>query len=79
MDSKIKISIEDKNEMKKVISNYFLKERDEDLGDLACHLLLEFFIEELGPYIYNQGVEDAHIYMKDKIEDLFALQIARRK
>lgn len=77
MNRKIKISQENKWEMEKLIKDYFAKERDEDLGDLASLLLLDFFIEELGPYLYNQGVEDAYAYIKDKTEDLFALQIVR--
>lgn len=41
-------------------------------------LILDFFINELGPFIYNQGVEDARVYIKDKLEDLYALEIMRR-
>lgn len=78
MNNKIKINKENKEKMKHHIANYFKEERDEDLGELACGLVLDFFIEELAPYVYNQGVEDAHIYIKDKVEDLFALQIVRR-
>lgn len=57
------------------VKDYFSKERDEDLGDLASQLILDFFIKELAPYVYNQGIEDAYVYMKDKADDLFALQI----
>lgn len=78
MDKRIKISKEGKGEMRHIIEEYFREERDEDLGELASILMVDFFIEELGPFIYNQGVEDAHVYIKDKVEDLFALQIVRR-
>ena len=78
MDKRIKISKEGKEEMRHIIEEYFREERDEDLGELASILLVDFFIKELGPFIYNQGVEDAHVYIKDKVEDLFALQIVRR-
>lgn len=78
MDKRIKISKEGKEEMRHIIEEYFRDERDEDLGELASILMVDFFIEELGPFIYNQGVEDAHVYIKDKVEDLFALQIVRR-
>lgn len=78
MKTNIEINKENKEEMRVHIIDYFFKERDENLGDLASQLLLDFFIDELGPYIYNQGVEDAHLYMKDKLDDLFALQIPRR-
>ena len=38
---------------------YFREERDEDLGDLAANLLLDFIELEIGPVFYNQGVKDA--------------------
>lgn len=77
MKNKIKLNEFKKEDMKKHIKEYFLKERDEDLGDLASQLVLDFFIDKLALYVYNQGVEDAHIYIKDKLEDLYALQIKR--
>ena len=77
MDTRIKISKETEEKMRNSIVNYFLNERNEDLGYLASQLLLDFFIEELAPYVYNQGVEDAYVYIKDKTEDLFALQIIK--
>lgn len=78
MDTRINISKETKEEMRHRIIDYFSNERDEDLGDLASQLLLDFFIEELAPYAYNQGVEDAQVYIKDKLDELYALQIMRR-
>lgn len=70
----MKISKEAKDEMITAIKRYFLNERDEDLGDLASSLILDFFIEELGPRFYNQGIQDAYGYMQDKIEDMLGLE-----
>ncbi len=78
MKNKIKLSQANQRDLKEKIVRYFAEERGEDLGELASQLILDFVMEELAPNIYNQGVEDAHIYMKDRIEDLFALQIVRR-
>ena len=78
MKKKIKLSENNKLDMKRKIVKYFSEERGEDLGELASQLVLDFVMEDLAPSIYNQGVEDAHSYMNDKIEDLFALQIVRR-
>ncbi len=55
------------------IKAYFLKERDEDLGDLAASIILDFFLEELAPHIYNQGVHDSYRYMEERIEDLLGI------
>lgn len=78
MKNKIKLSQANQRDLKEKIVRYFAEERGEDLGELASQMILDFVMEELAPNIYNQGVEDAHIYMKDRIEDLFALQIVRR-
>lgn len=66
----IEISKEKKAKMINDIKKYFLEERDEDLGDLASDMILDFFMEKLASEIYNQGVQDAYIYMRDKIEDV---------
>jgi len=72
MDTRIKVSREKRQKMIRLIKNYFLKERNEDLGDLA------FFIEELAPEFYNQGVYDSYKFLEDKMEDLFSIQIYNR-
>ncbi|MGE5396988.1 MAG: DUF2164 domain-containing protein [Chitinophagales bacterium] len=74
MQEIIKLSKEQKQEMISAIQTYFLKERDEQLGELAAHLILDFFLKALGPKIYNQGVYDSYKYMTDRIEDLLSLQ-----
>ncbi|MBC8591055.1 DUF2164 domain-containing protein [Wansuia hejianensis] len=78
MNNRIKISKNKKKEMVDKIKDYFSNERNENIGDLAAELILDFFIKELGSHIYNQGIDDAYTYIKDKTEDLFALQIIRR-
>lgn len=78
MKNKIKLSQVNKADMKRKIVAYFAKERDEELGELASELVLDFFITELGPSIYNQGVEDSYAYMFNNIEDILALKVIRR-
>lgn len=73
--NKIKLSKEKKQEMTSTIKNYFLNERDEELGDLASSLILDFIVEELAPEFYNQGVYDCYKYITDRNEDLLSLQI----
>jgi len=74
-DDKIKLTKEKKIEMMSEIKNYFLKERNEQIGDLASTLMLNFIIEKFGPEFYNQGVYDSCNYMKDKSEDILSIQI----
>lgn len=71
---KFELTKEKREEMISAIKNYFLNERDEELGDLASNLILNFIIEELAPEFYNQGVYDSYKYMNERIEDLLSIQ-----
>jgi uncharacterized protein (DUF2164 family) len=71
---KIALTKEQRAVMISAIKYYFLKERDEDLGDLASGFILDFIIERLAPEFYNQGVYDSYKFMNDRIEDLLAIQ-----
>jgi uncharacterized protein (DUF2164 family) len=70
----IKLTKEKKDEMVLAIRNYFSKEREEEIGNLAAVLMLEFITEKMAPEFYNQGVQDSYRCMQDMIEDLLAIQ-----
>ena len=70
----IKVTKEQREEMIAAIQHYFLKKREEEIGDLQAGLMLDFILEELAPEFYNQGVSDSYIYMKDTIEDLLSIR-----
>lgn len=74
MYDKIKINKEKRQEMVDSIKNYFQNEKEEELGDLAAGLMLDFIIEEIAPEFYNQGVHDAYKYMSDRLEDIFEIE-----
>jgi uncharacterized protein (DUF2164 family) len=40
------------------IERYFKDEIDEKIGNIRAAALLNFFLEEIGPSIYNQAVAD---------------------
>ncbi|MDO9324269.1 MAG: DUF2164 domain-containing protein [Methanoregula sp.] len=70
----IKVSKERKDSMVSEIKNYFSKEREEEIGDLAAGLILDFILDKIAPEIYNQGIYDAHKYMEDAVADLLSIQ-----
>jgi uncharacterized protein (DUF2164 family) len=72
--NKINITKEKKEQMINSIKEYFYNEREEEIGDLAASMLLNFITEELGPEYYNQGITDAYNYMNDRVEDLLGIQ-----
>jgi uncharacterized protein (DUF2164 family) len=52
------------------IQRYFREEMPEPIGDLPAGLLLNFFLEEVGPAIYNKAIGDAQARMATRISDL---------
>jgi uncharacterized protein (DUF2164 family) len=52
------------------LQRYFEKNMPEPIGNLPAGLLLNFFIEEVGPAIYNQAVADAQARMQQSVADL---------
>ncbi|SDM69734.1 DUF2164 domain-containing protein [Sediminibacillus halophilus] len=74
MKQSFELTPQQKEDMTAAIKAYFSKERNEDLGDLAASLILDFFMEELAPKFYNIGVEDSHAFLSAKLEDIFEIQ-----
>lgn len=72
---RMELDNEKREAMIKKIQTFFQEERDEDLGDLAALLVLDFIAAELGREFYNQGIEHAIQYMTDKVDDLYGLRI----
>ncbi len=72
---RIRLSAEQKKAMTAAIKGFFLNEREEEIGDLAAMLLLDFVAKELAPVFYNQGVADATRYITERVEDMASLQI----
>jgi uncharacterized protein (DUF2164 family) len=52
------------------IKRYFAEELDQDIGELKAGLLLEFFLKEIAPTIYNGAITDAQTYLRDRLADL---------
>ncbi|KGK89644.1 hypothetical protein DP73_09935 [Desulfosporosinus sp. HMP52] len=56
------------------LKRYFSKERDEEIGNLGAELLLDYILDNIGPYIYNIGIADSYKYMNERVEDLLGLE-----
>lgn len=66
----IKFPKEAKDEIIPIIQDYFLQERDETLGNLETEFLLDFFLEKIGPLIYNQALQDVKGYLHLRLVDI---------
>jgi len=73
-EQSITISKERRAGMVAMIKDYFSREREEEIGDLAAGMLLDFITEKLAPDFYNQGVDDAYRFMKESAEDLLSIR-----
>jgi len=52
------------------IRRYFAEALEQDIGDLKARLLLEFFLKEIGPSVYNAAIGDAQVFFRDRVADL---------
>ncbi len=52
------------------IKRYFTENMDGEVGDLKAKLLLDFFLGEIGPTVYNGAIADAQAYFQGKVADL---------
>jgi uncharacterized protein (DUF2164 family) len=68
--ARIRLSDERRSTLVSAIKAYSAEEFDEPLSDFRAEALLEFFIRELGPPVYNQGVRDAAAYVQAKLADI---------
>jgi uncharacterized protein (DUF2164 family) len=66
----IEISKQVRTEAIASMQRYFSENMPEPIGDLAAGLLLNFFVEEVGPAIYNQAIADAQTRMQQRVADL---------
>jgi uncharacterized protein (DUF2164 family) len=51
------------------LKRYF-EENLDPIGDLPAGLLLNYFLEEVGPVIYNKAIEDAQARMHQRVTEL---------
>lgn len=52
------------------IERYFEEERDEKIGNIAAAALLGFFLDEIGPCLYNQAVSDVQERLQQRVAEL---------
>ena len=66
----IEISKEAKKQAIASIERYFQENMDEKIGNIAAGALLGFFLEEIGPTIYNQAVTDVQERLQTRVMEV---------
>jgi uncharacterized protein (DUF2164 family) len=52
------------------IERYFEEELDRRIGNIAAGALLSYFLEEIGPLVYNKAVADVQEKLQSRIAEL---------
>jgi uncharacterized protein (DUF2164 family) len=68
--TKLDLSPERRAELVTALQAYFSDEFDETLSAFRAEELLTFMIGQLGPSLYNAGIQDARAYLSEKLDDL---------
>ena len=66
----IEIPKEARQEAIASIDRYFKQNMEERIGIIAAGGLLSYFLEELGPLVYNQAVADVQERMQMRVAEL---------
>ncbi|OMF81717.1 DUF2164 domain-containing protein [Paenibacillus glucanolyticus] len=73
-----KLPKEQREQLVERVQEYFETERGETLGHLAAESVLDFFMETLGPHLYNQALSDCRTVVSQRMisleEDIYALE-----
>jgi uncharacterized protein (DUF2164 family) len=67
---RVRLSEERKASLIRLLRKHYEDELDEEISDFRAEGLIDFFVRELGPPVYNQGVRDACAYMQGKLTDV---------
>ena len=67
---RIRLSPDRRAALLRAIKDYSRLEFDDELSEFRAQGLLDFFIRELGPPVYNQGVRDAASFIQARLADI---------
>ena len=68
----IQLSEEPKKALREEIRAYYLDQRGEDIGIILQEGLLDLFLEELAPIVYNKALDDAKLWFSRRMDDVEA-------
>jgi uncharacterized protein (DUF2164 family) len=73
-----KLPLEQKQAMMGHVKQYMEMELGETLGDLAAESMLEFMLQTVGPFVYNEALKDARKVINERVlsleDELYTLE-----
>ena len=75
MPDKHSIALDDETKQRSIASirRYFKEGLDLEIGDLKAALILDYFVTEHAPTIYNRAIADARAFFDERSADLAAV------
>jgi uncharacterized protein (DUF2164 family) len=64
------LSDERRGILEEAVQQLFREEFERDLSEFHASRLTDFYLNQLGPPVYNQAVQDARAYIQLKLDDL---------
>ena len=66
----LELSKEQRQEAIASVQHYFERNLPEPIGELAAGLLLDYFLQEVAPMIYNRAIRDAQSRLQQRLTEL---------
>jgi uncharacterized protein (DUF2164 family) len=66
----IELSGDDRKQALASLKRFCEAELEVEIGNLQTMALLDYFLKEIGPSVYNKAVSDAQVYLRDRVADL---------
>ena len=66
----IELTREERAQAVASIERYFTEELDQRIGNIAAGALLGFFLEEVGPLVFNQAVRKVQDRLHERVQEL---------
>lgn len=66
----VELTPEDRQQAIASIQRYFAENMDEPIGNVAAGGLLGFFLEEIGPSVYNRAVADVQERLQARVAEV---------
>jgi uncharacterized protein (DUF2164 family) len=66
----IEFSKEDRQQAIESIQKYFRENLEQEIGNVSAGALLGYFLEEIGPLVYNKAVRDVQANLERRVMEL---------
>ena len=66
----LRLSQSRRADLLRALQSHFHDQHSQEIGELKGSLLIDFFLEVLGPPVYNQAIGDARKFIQERLDDL---------